>query len=231
MSLQNSIYAPTPIAVNKGGTANTGTLANGQTWVGNGTATPAIAALTGANGIAVTNGSGTITVGQATTLTNGQLWVGNTGSVPTAATVTSGTNISVTNGAGSISVGTTGPASFTWNYNASGGTTLAAFNGYTVISNNGGNVLFHLPSGASRGDMYQINCYIVTIPHNGIDIVAASGQTIQYNGSFSITGGSIQNSLTDVNRSTASLSLICVDGTPGAQVFVAYNASTTFLLV
>lgn len=63
MALQNSIYAPTPIAVNKGGTANTGTLANGQLWVGNGTATPALANITVGTNLSVASGAGTINVG------------------------------------------------------------------------------------------------------------------------------------------------------------------------
>lgn len=230
-TIQNSLYTSLPLPLNKGGTANTATLANGQTWIGNGTATPVPATLTGINGIAVTNGAGTISVGHNTSLTNGQLYVGNTGNVPTAATLTAGTNIGITNGAGSITVGTTGPASFTWNFNVPTLTTLAAFNGYTIISNASGNQRLNLPSTASRGDMYTVVCYFVTTPQSGFFIQAATGQKIQYNGSSSISGGQISVNSADPFKSTASISLICVDGTAGAQVFLAYNASTTFLLL
>lgn len=187
MSIQNSIYAPTPIAVNKGGTANTGTLANGQTWVGNGTATPAIAALTGTNGIAVTNGSGTITVGQATTLTNGQLWVGNTGSVPTAATLTAGnTNIQVTNGSGSITLN----AAPVWTTSTS---TLTP--GVGII---GGTASYTLPGSPAIGDTYVISCN------------AASGFVIHANGNLINYSGILYGSTLTTTSHSASIAILYV---------------------
>lgn len=64
MALQNSIGAPTPFAVAKGGTGNTAALTDGQLWIGD-TATPLTpsrATLTPGSGITITNGPGTITI-------------------------------------------------------------------------------------------------------------------------------------------------------------------------
>lgn len=62
MTLQNSINAPTPFAIAKGGTANTTALTNGQLWVGNTGNPPSVATLTPGSGITITNGAGTITI-------------------------------------------------------------------------------------------------------------------------------------------------------------------------
>lgn len=76
MTLQNSINAPTPFAVAKGGTANTTALTDGQLWIGNTGNPPSIAALTAGSGVTITNGAGTITIAApasdlgATVLTN-----------------------------------------------------------------------------------------------------------------------------------------------------------------
>jgi hypothetical protein len=62
MANQNSIYAPTPFAVAKGGTGNTASLTNGQLWIGNTGNVPTPANLTAGTGVTITNGAGTITI-------------------------------------------------------------------------------------------------------------------------------------------------------------------------
>jgi hypothetical protein len=62
MANQNSIFAPTPIAVAKGGTGNSAALTNGQLWIGNTGNVPTPAALTAGNGISIANAAGSITV-------------------------------------------------------------------------------------------------------------------------------------------------------------------------
>jgi hypothetical protein len=222
MASQNSIYAPPPFALNKGGTANTTTLANGQTWIGNGTATPAVANLTGANGIAITNGSGTIQVGQATTLTNGQLWVGNTGNVPTAATITGGTNIGVTNAAGSITVAATGAASWTIVVNNSSAVNMSPF--ITYINNfpfPGAPTLFQLPTPGTLGNMFEI----ISNFQNSFTII--------------VNGGPISNSMLYNNNSggrltttsfTAGITLICVGGGSSPRYSVKSTNGELFTL-
>jgi hypothetical protein len=222
-TLQNSIQAPTPFAVTKGGTGNSTTLANGQVWIGNGTATPAIANLTGINGITVTNGAGAISVGQNTALTNGQLWIGNTGTVPTANNLIAGTNIGITNGSGSITINTTEFASFTLNANVVGPQVImSAFNIYTT---NTSGTVFRTPISpqAQLGDMYTIQNYWTTSPGTGFSIVRQGVQAIQYNG---VSG----NTLTTTNAN-ACVTLLCVDGTANDQIFtVAYTNGATFTL-
>lgn len=64
MAQQNSIYAPTPFPIAKGGTGNTVALTDGQLWVGS-TSTPLVpvrATLTPGTNIGITNGAGTIIV-------------------------------------------------------------------------------------------------------------------------------------------------------------------------
>lgn len=70
--LTNSINAPTPFAVNKGGTGNSAALTNGQLWIGNTGNTPSIGTITAGTNISVTNGAGTITV--ANTAAAGVVW-------------------------------------------------------------------------------------------------------------------------------------------------------------
>jgi len=67
MALQNSIYAPTPFAVNKGGTGNSAALTNGQLWVGNTGNTPSVSTITPGAGISITNGPGVITIASGMT--------------------------------------------------------------------------------------------------------------------------------------------------------------------
>lgn len=62
MSIQNSIYAPTPFSVANGGTGNSTTLATNAVWLGNGTATPTPTTLTAGTNITLTPGSGTLTI-------------------------------------------------------------------------------------------------------------------------------------------------------------------------
>lgn len=62
MATQNSIYAPTPTAVAKGGTGNTAELTNGQLWIGKTGDVPTPANLTAGSGVTITNGAGTITI-------------------------------------------------------------------------------------------------------------------------------------------------------------------------
>lgn len=61
MTTNNSINAPTPFAVGKGGLGITTTPSNGQIPIGNGTDYTA-ATITAGSGITVTNGSGTISI-------------------------------------------------------------------------------------------------------------------------------------------------------------------------
>lgn len=62
MTLQNSIFAPTPIAVAKGGTGNSAALTNGQLWIGNTGNPPSISNLTAGTNIGITNGAGTTSI-------------------------------------------------------------------------------------------------------------------------------------------------------------------------
>ena len=62
MALQNSINAPTPFAIAKGGTGNTAALTNGQLWIGNTGNPPSVSTLTEGSGIIITNAAGGITI-------------------------------------------------------------------------------------------------------------------------------------------------------------------------
>lgn len=62
MSIQNSINAPLPLAVNQGGTGNSAELANNQVWLGNGTNTPSITTLAGSGNVSLVNTSGMLTI-------------------------------------------------------------------------------------------------------------------------------------------------------------------------
>ena len=62
MALQNSINAPTPFAIAKGGTGNTTALTNGQLWIGDTGNPPSVSTLTEGSGVTITNAAGAITI-------------------------------------------------------------------------------------------------------------------------------------------------------------------------
>lgn len=106
------------LAVASGGTGLTSTPANGALDIGNGTGFTRTT-LTAGSGMAITNGSGSITVAASTipvanggtgltsTPANGALDIGN-GTGFTRTTLTAGSGITITNGAGSISIAASG---------------------------------------------------------------------------------------------------------------------------
>ena len=106
------------LAVASGGTGLTSTPANGALDIGNGTGFTRTT-LTAGSGMAITNGSGSITVAASTipvanggtgltsTPANGALDIGN-GTGFTRTTLTAGTGIAITNGSGTITIATSG---------------------------------------------------------------------------------------------------------------------------
>lgn len=109
----------TTLAVASGGTGLTSTPANGALDIGNGTGFTRTT-LTAGSGLAITNGSGSISIAASTipvanggtgqtTYTNGQLLIGNTtGNTLTKSTLTAGSGITITNGTGSITIAASG---------------------------------------------------------------------------------------------------------------------------
>jgi hypothetical protein len=104
------------LGVAGGGTGQT-SYTDGQLLIGNSTGnTLTKATLTAGSGMAITNGSGSITVAASTipvanggtgqtSYTDGQLLIGNsTGNTLSKATLTAGANVTITNGAGAITI-------------------------------------------------------------------------------------------------------------------------------
>jgi hypothetical protein len=107
------------LAVASGGTGLTSTPANGALDIGNGTGFTRTT-LTAGSGLAITNGSGSISIAASTipvanggtgqtSYTDGQLLIGNsTGNTLTKATLTAGSGVTITNASGAITIAASG---------------------------------------------------------------------------------------------------------------------------
>src|SRR5574338_58089 len=224
MALQNSIYAPTPIAVAKGGTGNTAALTNGQLLIGNTGNVPTPATLTAGTDIGIVNAAGSITINSSlpnpltvarggtnntTNLANGQLWVGNGTATPAIANLTAGTNVSITNGAGTITIASSA-ASAVVLANPTNTQTLAPNTTYLCTNTSVGITTFTLPSSPVAGNFYQV----IGGGNQGWRIAQNASQQI-FIGTLSTTagtGGSV-NSTTTGGSATDSVIIYCQSST------------------
>jgi hypothetical protein len=213
------------LAVASGGTGLTSTPANGALDIGNGTGFTRTT-LTAGSGLAITNGSGSISIAASTipvanggtgltsTPANGALDIGN-GTGFTRTTLTAGSGISITNGAGSISIAASG---------GGGG-------GFTAAQTFTSNGTFTVPTGITTVKVTVVGGGAGGVVGGYYNIPGEPSLDMYYGGNGGGSGGSAIEYITGLTPGgtvavTVGAAGAANGGTGGTSSFGAYCSAT-----
>jgi hypothetical protein len=220
VTTQNSWNSDVPVQVDFGGTGNT-TLAQGGVLIGQGTDAvnvttaltdgqlligstgndPVPANLSVGDGIAITEGAGTLEIATDFGLEDGELLIGQTGLDPARATLTAGLGIDITNAAGEITIAATGQKP--WEVITAATHQMEEDINY-VANNDTAKVVFTLPATADVGSVFTV----VAAESDGWRIEQGAGQQILI-GDKATTEGASGN--IESKRAGDSVTAVCFE--------------------